>query len=97
MEPDLTGRFPAQLLDEGQEAGTDVARPKRFATESAVRICYRAVQHLGGLGMKRGQIVECLRREVCVLRIFEGTSGLQELMLAKNLITQHRNGAKNHG
>ncbi len=94
MEPDLTGRFPAQLLDEGQEAGTDVARAKRFATESAVRICYRAVQHLGGLGMKRGQIVESLHREV---RIFEGTSGLQELILAKNLITQHRNGAKNHG
>ncbi len=47
--------------------------------------------------MKRGSIVERLHREVRVLRICEGTSELQKLILAKNLMTQHRNGAKNHG
>lgn len=87
----------AQLLDEGQEAGTEVARAKWFATESASWICDRAVQHLGGLGVKRGHIVERLYREVRALRIYEGTSEVQKLILAKNLITQHRNGAKNHG
>ena len=87
----------AELLDQGQEAGSEVARAKWFATESASWICDRAVQHLGGLGVKRGQIVERLFREVRALRIYEGTSEVQKLILAKNLITQHRDGAKNHG
>ncbi len=87
----------AEYLDQGQEAGSEVARAKWFATESASWICDRAVQHLGGLGVKRGQIVERLYREVRALRIYEGTSEVQKLILAKNLITQHRDGAKNHG
>ncbi|MBL4770024.1 MAG: acyl-CoA dehydrogenase [Planctomycetes bacterium] len=87
----------SELLDQGQEAGTEVARAKWFATESASWICDRAVQHLGGLGVRRGQIVERLYREVRALRIYEGTSEVQKLILAKNLITRHRAGAKNHG
>jgi alkylation response protein AidB-like acyl-CoA dehydrogenase len=87
----------ASLLDAGQEAGSAVARAKWFATESASWICDRAVQHLGGLGVRRGQIVERLYREVRALRIYEGTSEVQKLILAKNLITQHRDGANSHG
>ncbi|MFT4646958.1 MAG: acyl-CoA dehydrogenase [Glaciecola sp.] len=87
----------AEILDQGQEAASEVARAKWFATESASWICDRAVQHLGGLGVRRGQIVERLYREVRALRIYEGTSEVQKLILAKNLITQHRDEANNHG
>jgi acyl-CoA dehydrogenase len=87
----------SEFLDQGQEAANEVARAKWFATESASWICDRAVQHLGGLGVRRGQIVERLYREVRALRIYEGTSEVQKLILAKNLITQHRSGANNHG
>ena len=60
-----------------------VARGKLYATETASWICDRAVQHFGGLGVKRGEIVERLFREVRALRIYEGASEVQKLILAK--------------
>jgi len=62
-----------------------VARAKLFATESAGWICDRAVQHLGGLGVKTGSVVERLYREVRALRIYEGTSEIQKLIIAGQL------------
>ena len=63
-----------------------MARAKLFATETAAWICDRAVQHLGGLGVRRGSIVERLYRDVRALRIYEGTSEVQKLILAKELL-----------
>ena len=77
----------AALSDAGDPAaGTAVARAKLFATEGAGWICDRAVQHLGGLGVKRGSVVERLYREVRALRIYEGTSEVQKLILAKAVL-----------
>ena len=76
----------ALLVDEGRECGPAVARAKLFATESAGFICDRAVQLLGGLGVRRGQVVERLYREVRALRIYEGTSEIQKLILARKLL-----------
>jgi len=73
----------ANAVDGGQDAVREVARAKLFATENAGWICDRAVQHLGGLGVKRGHVVERLYREVRALRIYEGTSEIQKLILAK--------------
>jgi acyl-CoA dehydrogenase len=73
----------ARALDEGREAAREVARAKLFATEAAGWICDRAVQHHGGLGVRRGTVVERLFREVRALRIYEGTSEVQKLILAK--------------
>ena len=73
----------AEAVGRGKTAVCEVARAKLFATETAGWICDRAVQHLGGLGVKRGQIVERLYREVRALRIYEGTSEVQKLILAK--------------
>jgi len=73
----------AEAVERGEAAVREVARAKFFATENAGWICDRAVQHLGGLGVKRGQIVERLYREVRALRIYEGTSEVQKLILAK--------------
>ncbi len=55
---------------------------KLFATEAAQRIVDRAVQLHGGLGVTRGSAVERLYREVRALRIYEGTSEIQRLVIA---------------
>ena len=86
----------AELLTEEAAAAVDrsardgdaileVARAKLFATENASWIADRAVQHFGGLGVKRGSVVEALFRDVRALRIYEGSSEVQTLILAKEL------------
>ena len=59
---------------------------KLFATEAAQRIVDRAVQIHGGLGVTRGVAVERLYREVRALRIYEGTSEIQRLVIAEQLL-----------
>jgi acyl-CoA dehydrogenase len=77
----------ARCVDEGSPASAAaVARAKLFATENAGFVCDRAVQHWGGLGVKRGSVVERLYRDVRALRIYEGTSEIQKLVLAKELL-----------
>jgi len=49
-------------------------------------VCDRAVQHLGGSGVVRGQAVERLFREARAPRIYEGTSEVQKLILAKEVL-----------
>jgi acyl-CoA dehydrogenase len=75
----------ASAVDNGAQATREVARAKLFATENASWICDRAVQHFGGLGVKRGEVVERLFRDVRALRIYEGASEVQKLILAKSL------------
>lgn len=76
----------AAKLDAGTDAARDVARAKLFATESAAWIVDRCVQHHGGLGVKVGEVPERLYRDVRALRIYEGTSEVQKLILAKALL-----------
>lgn len=76
----------ARAVDEGRPAARAVARAKLFATEAAGWICDRAVQHLGGRGVRRGEVVERLYRDVRALRIYEGTSEVQKLILARELL-----------
>ncbi|HEX6882171.1 MAG TPA: acyl-CoA dehydrogenase [Planctomycetota bacterium] len=76
----------AARVDAGADATAAVARAKLFATESAGWICDRAVQLHGGLGVKRGSVVERLYRDVRALRIYEGTSEIQKGILARALL-----------
>ncbi|HED64846.1 MAG TPA: acyl-CoA dehydrogenase family protein [Planctomycetes bacterium] len=76
----------AERTDAGIDAARDVARAKLVATEHAGWIADRAVQHHGGLGVKRGTTVERIFREVRALRIYEGTSEIQKLILSKALL-----------
>ncbi len=76
----------ATLADSGADAGAAVARAKLFATETAGYVCDRAVQHFGGLGVKVGSVVERLYREVRALRIYEGTSEVQKLIVARDVL-----------
>jgi acyl-CoA dehydrogenase len=77
----------AWLKDQGQERLTaESAMAKLFATEAAQRIVDRAVQIHGGIGVERGSVVERLYREVRPLRIYEGTSEIQRIVIARQVI-----------
>jgi acyl-CoA dehydrogenase len=74
-----------------KDAGADrvtleSAMAKLFATEAAHRIIDGAVQIHGGVGVVRGSVVERLYREVRALRIYEGTSEIQKLVIAGRLL-----------
>jgi acyl-CoA dehydrogenase len=79
----------AWLKDQGTERLTrESAMAKLFATEAAQRIVDRAVQIHGGAGVERGSVVERLYREVRALRIYEGTSEIQRLVIARQIIEE---------
>jgi acyl-CoA dehydrogenase len=61
------------------------AMAKLYATEAAGRIVDACVQLHGGLGVVRGAVVERLYREVRALRIYEGTSEVLKLVIARAL------------
>jgi acyl-CoA dehydrogenase len=64
----------------------EAAMAKMTATESAQRVIDRAVQMFGGRGVKRGEIVERLYREIRALRIYEGATEVQKLIVARELL-----------
>jgi acyl-CoA dehydrogenase len=65
------------------------AMAKLFATEAAQRIVDQAVQIHGGAGLVSGNPVERLYRDVRALRIYEGTSEIQKLVIARNLLKKN--------
>ena len=80
----------AWLKDRGAKAPGEVAMAKMFATEAAQRVIDRAVQLHGGLGVVDGTVVERLYREVRPLRIYEGTTEIQKLILGATLVRQSK-------
>jgi acyl-CoA dehydrogenase len=80
----------AECVDRGERAVEEVARAKLFATENASYVCDRAVQHFGGQGVVRGNVVEQLWRDVRALRIYEGTSEVQKLILSRALLARNK-------
>jgi acyl-CoA dehydrogenase len=65
---------------------TEVAMAKMFATEAAQRVVDRALQLFGGLGVVRGGVTERLYRSVRALRIYEGTTEIQKLIIGGALV-----------
>ena len=77
----------AHHIDTTETPGSvDAAMAKLYATEAAQRVIDRAVQLFGGQGVVAGCIVERLYREVRALRIYEGTSEIQKLVIGKALL-----------
>jgi acyl-CoA dehydrogenase len=66
---------------------------KLYATEMAQRVVDRALQIHGGQGLLRGRTVERLYREVRALRIYEGTSEVQKLIIARQLLRHSKDEA----
>jgi len=65
----------------------EAAMAKLYATEAAQRVVDGAVQLFGGQGVIAGQVVERLYREVRALRIYEGASEVQKLVIARQIMS----------
>jgi len=79
----------AYLKDAGAERSTrEASEAKLYATEAAGRIVDQAVQIHGGAGLVHGTTVERLYRDVRALRIYEGTSEIQKLIIANQLLKE---------
>src|SRR5579871_530352 len=77
----------------GRRITREAAMAKLHATEAAQHVIDEAVQIFGGLGVKTGVKVEELYREIRALRIYEGASEVQKLIIARQLIDGIRNEA----
>src|SRR6266478_608555 len=79
----------AYLKDSGTARVTrEASEAKLFATEAASRIIDQAVQIHGGTGLVRGSVVDRLYRDIRALRIYEGTSEIQRLIIASQLLKE---------
>ncbi|HTP99413.1 MAG TPA: acyl-CoA dehydrogenase family protein [Casimicrobiaceae bacterium] len=76
--------------DQGRPVTREAAMAKMSATEGAQQVIDGAVQLLGGRGVVSGGSVELLYREIRALRIYEGASEVQQLIIARELMREHR-------
>lgn len=76
----------ARKRDEGKNVGTEAACAKMFASEMCGRVADRAVQIFGGAGYLAEYGIERFYRDVRLFRIFEGTTQIQQLVIARNLL-----------
>ncbi len=74
--------------DQGRNVTREAAMAKLAATEGAQQVIDAAVQIWGGLGVQSGQPVERLYREIRALRIYEGASEVQQLIIARELLKE---------
>ncbi len=82
----LTYRSGWKKDSTGERVTREAAMAKMFATEAAQQVIDDAVQICGGLGVMRGHPVERLYREVRALRIYEGATEVQKLIIARDLL-----------
>jgi acyl-CoA dehydrogenase len=76
----------AWMLDEGQRNTLVSSYAKRFAADMAMKITTDAVQVFGGYGYSREYPVEKLMRDAKLIQIYEGTSQVQRLVIARELV-----------
>ena len=86
----LLVRRAAWMKDQGASISREGAAAKLAATEMAQRVVDQAVQIHGAQGVLKGSTVERLYREVRALRIYEGTSEIQKLVIARSLLKESR-------
>lgn len=75
----------ASLKDAGRPCLTEASMAKLFASETAEEVCSAAIQTLGGYGYVKDFPVERIYRDVRVCQIYEGTSDIQRLVIARAL------------
>jgi acyl-CoA dehydrogenase len=77
----------AWLRDSGQVRTTrEAAMAKMVATENAQQVIDRALQMHGGQGVRVGSVVESLYREIRALRIYEGATEVQRLIIGRDVL-----------
>ena len=80
----------ARRRDDGHDVGTEAACVKLFASEMCGRVADRCVQIHGGAGYVRDYAIERFYRDVRLFRLYEGTSQIQQLVIARNMIRDAR-------
>ena len=75
----------AALRDAGQPALVEASMAKLFASEMAEKVCSDALQTLGGYGYLNDFPLERIYRDVRICQIYEGTSDIQRMVIARNL------------
>jgi acyl-CoA dehydrogenase len=83
-------RDRAAAYDAGEDTRLGPACAKLFASEMVGRVADRAVQIHGGAGYMRGVAVERFYRDARLFRIYEGTSQIQQLVIASELVRGRR-------
>ncbi|MFI2809728.1 MULTISPECIES: acyl-CoA dehydrogenase family protein [Microbulbifer] len=76
--------------DAGMDFGPAASMAKLYATEKANEACYTALQMHGGAGYTRDYPLERMARDVRITTIYEGTSEIQRLIIARHLLTGMR-------
>lgn len=76
----------ARKRDNGENVSTESSASKLFATEMVGRVADRAVQIHGGAGYMSEYAVERFYRDVRLFRLYEGTSQIQQIIIARNMI-----------
>jgi acyl-CoA dehydrogenase len=75
----------AWMIDRGERNTREAAMAKAFAADSAMQTAVDAVQVFGGYGFNREYPVEKLMRDAKVFQIYEGTSQIQRMIIAREL------------
>ncbi|TAN13852.1 MAG: acyl-CoA dehydrogenase [Burkholderiaceae bacterium] len=83
----------ARRRDDGKNVSTEASCCKMFATEMCGRVADRAVQILGGSGYMADYGIERFYRDVRVFRLYEGTTQIQQLIIARNMVRAARRAA----
>jgi len=78
----------ARRRDRGLNVSTESSCAKLFATEMCGRVADRCVQIHGGAGYISEYSIERFYRDVRLFRLYEGTSQIQQIIIAKNMINQ---------
>jgi alkylation response protein AidB-like acyl-CoA dehydrogenase len=78
--------YAAWLKDSGKAMGSAASKAKLYASEMANRVCYKAVQIHGSVGYSRETSVERMYRDARVIPIYEGTSEVQRMIIARDLL-----------
>ena len=72
--------------ENGKSFAKEASMAKLFATESANRACYTAMQMLGGYGYTRDYPIERYTRDARITAIYEGTSEIQRLIISREIL-----------
>jgi acyl-CoA dehydrogenase len=83
--------------DQGQSVTVEAAMAKWTATETAQRVIDSSVQIFGALGVVSGSVVEHLYREIRPLRIYEGATEVQQLIIARGIIKKFQDAEPSRG
>jgi acyl-CoA dehydrogenase len=78
----------ARRRDNGENVATEASCCKLFASEMCGRVADRAVQIFGGSGYVADHGIERFYRDVRLFRLYEGTSQIQQLVIARNMIRE---------